>query len=182
MATTATLLPGACALAASFALAAATPASPPPVPAPASTAPAAAASAAALPAPMSAAEVIQMLDATVDWYRTLGIQQQIADEPSDLLSLAENRQIAHQVVGLAFDVARASADQLVEGPPDAAAGNQASVSAQTLAARQQKLDSQAVSIQNEMESMRAKLAAAPRNSKAALQAKIAELQGELDLI
>jgi len=131
---------------------------------------------------MSAAEVIQMLDATVDWYRTLGIQQQIADEPSDLLSLAENRQIANQVVGLAFDVARASADQLVEGPPDAAAGNQASVSAQTLAARQQKLDSQAVSIQNEMESMRAKLAAAPRNSKAALQAKIAELQGELDLI
>ena len=65
---------------------------------------------------MSAAEVIQMLDATVDWYRTLGIQQQIADEPSDLLSLAENRQIANQVVGLAFDVARASADQLVEGP------------------------------------------------------------------
>ena len=131
---------------------------------------------------MSAAEVIQMLDATVDWYRTLGIQQQIADEPSDLLSLAENRQIANQVVGLAFDVARASADQLVEGPPDAAAGNQASVSAQTLAARQQKLDSQAVSIQNEMESMRAKLAAAPKNSKPALQAKIAELQGELDLI
>jgi small-conductance mechanosensitive channel len=131
---------------------------------------------------MSAAEVIQMLDATVDWYRTLGIQQQIADEPSDLLSLAENRQIANQVVGLAFDVARASADQLVEGPPDAAAGNQASASAQTLAARQQKLDSQAVSIQNEMESMRAKLAAAPKNSKPALQAKIAELQGELDLI
>jgi len=125
---------------------------------------------------MSAAEVIQMLDATVDWYRTLGIQQQIADEPSDLLSLAENRQIANQVVGLAFDVARASADQLVEGPPDAAAGNQASASAQTLAARQQKLDSQAVSIQNEMESMRAKLGAAPRNSKAALQAKIAELR------
>ena len=131
---------------------------------------------------MSAAEVIQMLDATVDWYRTLGIQQQIADEPSDLLSLAENRQIANQVVGLAFDVARASADQLVEGPPDAAAGNQASASAQTLAARQQKLDSQAVSIQNEMDSMRAKLAAAPKNSKPALQAKIAELQGELDLI
>ena len=131
---------------------------------------------------MSAAEVIQMLDATVDWYRTLGIQQQIADEPSDLLSLAENRQIANQVVALAFDVARASADQLIEGPPDAAAGNQASASAQTLAARQQKLDSQAVSIQNEMDSMRAKLAAAPKNSKPALQAKIAELQGELDLI
>ena len=131
---------------------------------------------------MSAAEVIQMLDATVDWYRTLGVQQQIADEPSDLLSLAENRQIANQVVGLAFDVARASADQLVEGPPDAAAGNQASTAAQTLAARQQKLTAQTVSIQNEMESLRAKLAAAPKNAKPALQGKIAELQGEIDLI
>jgi hypothetical protein len=97
---------------------------------------------------MSAAEVIQMLDATVDWYRTLGVQQQIADEPSDLLSLAENRQIANQVVALAFDVARASAEQLVEGPPDNSAGSQASTSAQTLAARQQKLNAQALSIQN----------------------------------
>ncbi len=131
---------------------------------------------------MSAAEVIQMLDATVDWYRTLGVQQQIADEPSDFLSLSENRQIANQVVGLAFDVARASADQLLEGPPDAAAGNQASTAAQTLAARQQKLTAQAASIQSEMESMRAKLAAAPKNAKPALQGKIAELQGEIDLI
>lgn len=131
---------------------------------------------------MSAAEVIQMLDATVDWYRTLGIQQQIADEPSDLLSLAENRQIANQVVALAFDVARASAEQLVEGPPDNSAGSQASTSAQTLAARQQKLNAQALSIQNEMDSARARLAAAAKNAKPALQAKIAELQGELDLI
>jgi hypothetical protein len=118
----ATLLPGAgaCALAASLALAAAAPAPPAssPAPPPSSPAPAEAASAAALPASMSAAEVIQMLDATVDWYRTLGLQQQIADEPSDLLSLSENRQIANQVVGLAFDIARASADQLVEGAPE----------------------------------------------------------------
>jgi len=131
---------------------------------------------------MSAAEVMQMLDATVDWYRTLGIQQQIADEPSDLLSFSENRLIANQVVGLAFDVARASADQLVEGPADAAAGNQASASAQTLAARQGRLDSQAASIQSEMDSVRAKLAAASKNAKPALQAKVAELQGELDLV
>jgi small-conductance mechanosensitive channel len=131
---------------------------------------------------MSAAEVIQMLDATVDWYRTLGVQQQIADEPSDLLSVSENRQIANQVVALAFDVARASSDQLIEAPPDATAGDQANDSARTLAARKQKLDAQAVSIQNEMQSIGAKLAAAPKNAKPALQAKLAELQGELDLV
>jgi small-conductance mechanosensitive channel len=131
---------------------------------------------------MSAAEVIAMLDATVDWYRTLGVQQQIADEPSELLSLAENRQIASQVVALAFDVARASADQLVESPPDAAAGNQSSTAVQSLASRQQKLDAQSGSIQGQMESIRAKLDASPKSAKASLQAKLAELQGELDLV
>ena len=137
----ATILMGACALAAPLALAAD---EPPASSAPASSAPAssarpassapapsaaavsaAAGSVAAPPAPMSAAEVIQMLDETVDWYRTLGAQQQIADEPSDLLILSENRQIANHVVGLAFEVARASADQLVDSATSAASVNQA---------------------------------------------------------
>jgi len=136
---------------------------------------------------MSAAEVIQMLDETVDWYRTLGAQQQIADEPGDLLILSENRQIANQVVGLAFDVARASADQLVEGPASAASGNQANDStqtpaAQTLAARQHKLDAQTLAVQSEIDSTRARLAGAPKKPQQALQSKIAELQGELDLL
>lgn len=131
---------------------------------------------------MSGAEVIQMLDETVDWYRTLGIQQQIADEPSDLLILSENRQIANQVVGLAFDVARASADRLAAAPSDGAAGGPANASAQALAARQQKLDAQALSIKNEIDSTRSKLAAAPKGAKQALQGKLAALEGELDLV
>jgi small-conductance mechanosensitive channel len=136
---------------------------------------------------MSAADVIQMLDETVDWYRTLGVQQQIADQPGDLLILSENRQIANQVVGLAFDVARASADQLVEAPASAASDNQAKDSAQTsaaqtLSARQRKLDAQALAVQNEIDSTRARLSGAPRKAQQALQSKIAELQGELDLI
>jgi hypothetical protein len=120
------------------------------------------------------------------WYRTLGAQQQIADEPGDLLILSENRQIANQVVGLAFDVARASADQLVEGPASAASGNQGNdpaqaSAAQTLAARQHKLDAQALSVQNEIDSTRAGSPARRKRPKPALQSKIAELQGELDL-
>jgi small-conductance mechanosensitive channel len=136
---------------------------------------------------MSAVEVIQMLDETVDWYRTLGAQQQIADEPGDLLILSENRQIANQVVALAFDVARASADQLVEGPASAAPGNQGNdpaqaSAAQTLAARQHKLDAQVLAVQSEIDSTHARLVGAPKKAQAALQSKIAELQGELDLL
>jgi small-conductance mechanosensitive channel len=136
---------------------------------------------------MSAVEVIQMLDETVDWYRTLGAQQQIAVEPGDLLILSENRQIANQVVALAFDVARASADQLVEDPASAAQGNQGNdpaqaSAAQTLAARQHKLDAQVLAVQNEIDSTRARLAGVPKKAQPALQSKIAELQGELDLL
>jgi uncharacterized membrane protein len=57
-------------------------------------------------------QVIQILDDTVDWYRTLGTQQQNATQPSDLLILFANRQTADKVVGLAFDIARANAELL----------------------------------------------------------------------
>src|ERR1700736_4300780 len=88
-------------------------------PAPTPAAPRAAAPTAALPRvtpPMSAAQVIQVLDQTVDWYRTLGLQQRTANEPSDLLILYDNRQTANKVMALAFDVARADADLLGKGP------------------------------------------------------------------
>ncbi len=37
--------------------------------------------------PLTAEQLVQILDQTVDWYRTLGIQQQNATQPSDLLLL-----------------------------------------------------------------------------------------------
>jgi hypothetical protein len=59
---------------------------------------------------LTADHVIRILDDTVDWYRTLGTQQQNADQPSDLLILFANRQTADRVVSLAFDIARANAE------------------------------------------------------------------------
>src|SRR6202035_4372159 len=44
----------------------------------------------ALVAPMTGQQVIQVLDQTIDWYRTLGVQQQVATLPSDLLILYDN--------------------------------------------------------------------------------------------
>jgi Mechanosensitive ion channel len=61
---------------------------------------------------ITAEQVIQILDDTVDWYRTLGMQQQAASQPSDILILFANRQTANQVVSLAFDIARANAELL----------------------------------------------------------------------
>jgi small-conductance mechanosensitive channel len=131
-------------------------------------------------APMTAADTIQMLDQTIDWYRTLGIQQQAANEPSDLLILYDNRQTANQVIGIAFDIAKADAEILTKqsgsSAPPTAAGSQ------TLTQLQNKLAAQAAAVQAELESDRRQLGVARAQHRTDLQAKIAELQGELDLI
>ena len=51
---------------------------------------------------MTADQVVRILDETVDWYRMLGVQQQSAAQPSDLLILYANRQAADRVVALVF--------------------------------------------------------------------------------
>ena len=51
---------------------------------------------------MTGDQIVQILDETVDWYRTLGVQQQAATQPSDLLILYANRQIADKVMALAL--------------------------------------------------------------------------------
>jgi small-conductance mechanosensitive channel len=147
--------------------------------APVATAPAAGASAAAPPvlAPMTAQQVIQVLDQAIDWYRTLGIQQQAASEPSDQLILYDNRQTANQVIGLAFELARANAEILAKQPQPKDSG-----AAQSLAELQSKFASQAAQTQSELDSDQAQLAKARPAKKTELQAKIAELKGELDLI
>jgi small-conductance mechanosensitive channel len=129
---------------------------------------------------MSGSEVIGMLDQTVDWYRTLATQQQFSTEPSDLLILYENRQIAGQVTALAFDVARAGAS-LIPKDMDSARADDAT-SSQSLAQLKAKIDAQAASVQSDLDASRQKLAAAPRSARPALEAKIAELQGEIDLL
>lgn len=129
---------------------------------------------------MTGAQVIQVLDQTIDWYRTLGIQQQVSTEPSDLLILYDNRQTANKVIGLAFEVARGNAEILARQPNPKNAG--ASASSQTLSQLQNKFAAQGAKVQSELDSDQDQFAAARPEQKIELQAKIAELQGELDLI
>ncbi|HEY1314329.1 MAG TPA: hypothetical protein VGE92_10650, partial [Steroidobacteraceae bacterium] len=126
---------------------------------------------------LTGAQVIQILDDTVDWYRTLGTQQQNATQPSDLLILFANRQTADKVVGLAFDIARANAELLSS---EASASADASA-AQTLTSQQNKLQAQSQSIQDEVTSGKQKLATAGKD-KPVIEAKLPELQSELAML
>jgi len=120
------------------------------------------------------------MDQTIDWYRTLGIQQQTANEPSDLLILYDNHQAASRIVALAVEFARADADLLSKQPDAASAASAASL--QPLVQLQNKFNAQTASAQAELSTAQRRLAASRGNAAVELKAKISELQGELDLL
>ena len=125
-------------------------------------------------------QVVQILDETVDWYRTLGTQQQNATQPSDLLILFANRQTADKVVGLAFDIARANAE-LISSEASAGQGGADASSPQSLTQHQHQLDAQRRSIQQEIDAAEHKLASSGKD-KQVIEATVTELQGELAMV
>ena len=139
-----------------------------------------------LAAVLGAEQVIRILDDTVDWYRTLGTQQQNATQPSDLLILFANRQTADKVVSLSFEIARANAELLSSEAASSrsAASTISAGSPAALGQQQGQLEAQRQSLQQEMAATklsgeRSRVGGAGRADAAA---KTAELQGELAMI
>src|SRR6202011_109421 len=122
-------------------------------------------------------QVVQILDETVDWYRTLGAQQQTATQPSDLLILYANQQTADKVIGLAFEIARANAELLSSEASSESTATDTTSSAQSLNNQQKKLDAKLQDIQKEIAEDQ-KLAAGGRKD---FDEKLKELKGELDM-
>ena len=113
---------------------------------------------------MTGDQVVQILDETVDWYRTLGAQQQAATQPSDLLILYANRQTADKVMALAFEIARANAE-LLSSEAGVQKEAEDAASSQSLGRVRKKLDEQRASIQAEIEVTRRELAPHPSPSR-----------------
>jgi hypothetical protein len=128
---------------------------------------------------LTAEQVIQILDQTVDWYRTLGTQQQNATQPSDLLILFANRQTADQVVGLAIELAHANAELLSSEASSRQSASDAS-SPQSLSQQQSQLDAQRASIEAEIAGL--KESRSTGKGKQDVSAKLTELQGELAML
>src|SRR5947209_17795409 len=105
--------------------------------------------------------VISFLNQTIVWYRQLTLQQQVASEPSDVVFLNDNRQIADQVVRVSFDFARAEAQLLANQPStgtSAADQDQAGSRYQSLVNMASKAEQQIQQTQSELNSLRAQLA------------------------
>jgi small-conductance mechanosensitive channel len=134
--------------------------------------------------PLTADQLVQILDETVAWYRTLGTQQQSATQPSDLLILYANRQTADKVIGLAFDIARANAELLSSEAEGAQQQSDAASSSSPHALQQmeQSSEQRGTALQQQMDALRRTLASAPAAGRSELEAKLHELQGELDMV
>jgi small-conductance mechanosensitive channel len=132
---------------------------------------------------MTSDQVVQILDESVNWYRMLGIQQQSATQPSDLLILYANRQTADRVIQLAFELARANAELLSsQAEVQQAAAPDTDDSPQAVQRNLAQLDARRNAIEDEIEAAQRQLAAAETAERGALQAKVAELRSELDLV
>jgi small-conductance mechanosensitive channel len=129
------------------------------------------------------ADVLQFLNQTIDWYRGLAVEAQVAKEPSGVLVLNDDRATADQVVRLVFDHARAEADilakQSASGPPGSQSGSTQQY--QSLYQLATKLDSQIRDTQAELQARRQDIDRASGRKRQQLQSTISELQSELEL-
>ena len=129
--------------------------------------------------------VISYLNQTIVWYHQLNLQQEIASEPSDVVFVNQNRQLAEQVVRLSFEFARADAQLLNQkgsqgGEPAPMASGASRY--QRLVEIVARADQQIKAKQQELARLRARLDGAAGRRRATLAAAIAETQSELDLI
>jgi small-conductance mechanosensitive channel len=128
-------------------------------------------------------DVIQFLNQTLNWYRQLSVESQIAKEPTDVLLVSDNRQLASQVVRLAFEYSRAQADSLVKqvslNPEQSQSSNLARY--RSLLQLSAKLDHQIHESQAELERLRQKADTTSGSKRKVLESAIAETQSELDL-
>jgi small-conductance mechanosensitive channel len=127
-------------------------------------------------------QLLQFLDQTINWYRQIDVERQIATEPDDIIAENDDRALADQVVRDAFEFARAEADfsaQTSNGSSQAQ--NPEGGRYQSLVQLATKLDQQVKDTQAELQSDREKLEHLGGKKRQDMEATIAELQSELDL-
>src|SRR5437588_652540 len=140
-----------------------------------------------------AQQIISFLNQTIVWYRQLAGQQQIANQPNDILSFNQNRQLGDEAVRLSFEFARARAQALpgavTADQPSPNDNDTSSTSSTSSTSRYQNLINAAAKSdalvrqqQQLIVSLKQQLAAASSNKeRARLQSQIADEESELAL-
>ncbi|HEY6967850.1 MAG TPA: hypothetical protein VJA94_01495 [Candidatus Angelobacter sp.] len=137
------------------------------------------------PATIRAEDILSFLNRTITWYRLLSSQQQLVNEPGDAVFIANNRQIADEVVRLSFEFARTESQQLASENKGNAADQQnvtASSQYQNLVNLAEKSKQRLEQVQHELDSLKQQLAAATGRRQKTLAAEVAETEDEVELL
>jgi small-conductance mechanosensitive channel len=127
------------------------------------------------------ADIVEYLTETINWYRGTTVEQQIANEPSDVTFLNQTRRISSQIVRHAFDFARSVEQNESKQPKGSQTQEQANVPSQNqrLIQAVAKADQQVEQSRNELKSLRQKMGTTPERKRPALESLIEEVESEL---
>jgi small-conductance mechanosensitive channel len=130
----------------------------------------------------TAAQILQFLGASIDWYRHTQQEQRIATEPADLGFSADNRRMADQIVTLAFDFSRQE-EQLIAKESKGSAPNPSEMGSryENLSRAAANADALVQQTQGELQSLKEKLGNTSSAKRKQLQSQIDETQSELGL-
>jgi small-conductance mechanosensitive channel len=138
-------------------------------------------------APTHAADsqaVIGFLSQVIGWYRHLSVEAPLVTDPADMLFVADDRQMADEVLNLSFEFGKADA-ALLTAAANASAGDDAKHPAgpatQDLAASAAKADADIKAAQDRLKALQDQLANAGSHKRNELTPQIAAAQSELDL-
>jgi small-conductance mechanosensitive channel len=135
----------------------------------------------AAPAPDSTG-ILRFLERVIDWYRALAAQKQLATDPNDVVMVNGNRQIADEVVQLAFQYARGAAGNADKVNKSVGqAGDTESSRTQSLERLSAQVDAELQQSKKDVESLKQTLGAATGQKRAKIESQIDALQGEIDL-
>jgi len=135
------------------------------------------------PAPIPGdSSVLSFLGDVINWSRDLNLEDQVVEQPSDLLYFSQNRSQAARVVSVAFDFARAEAAVLAAiGNPGPTGAPEALPRADMIRNFRLKLEAAVKTATELVETRKAQLAAAPQPKRQALAEQVAGAQADLEL-
>lgn len=129
----------------------------------------------------SSQDVLSFVNQSIAWYRQLSTEQQIANEPEDIIFVNDDRQLATQILRLSFDFGLAYASSHNLAPTAQQAGSPTQDRYQQLLQLANTADQQVKDTQVEIENARRKLETASLRKRKEIESQIAELQAELEL-
>src|SRR5579885_1091438 len=142
--------------------------------------------------------LLGFLTDVVNWYRRIAIEQQLVTDPAETLFVADDRQIANEVLDLGFQYARAQAGLLAAiapptttpaAHPRAAGATSGAAAAEgaggpdlgAMNVRLAQLQAQLAAAQTRVDELKKRAAAARGRQRAALDAQLVSAQEELEL-